>query len=101
MNQIPKAMREQVWIQKCGKIFERKCFVPWCQNLISVYDFHCGHDVPASKGGPTNLDNLFPICKNCNLSMGNKYTIKEWSELATKIKKPRKWFKCCGTQEDT
>lgn len=93
MNQIPKALREQVWIKKCGKVFEHVCHVSWCKNMMTVYDFHCGHDVPFSKGGLTNIDNLIPICKNCNLGMGNKYTIKEWSELA--INPPRKKWWCC------
>jgi 5-methylcytosine-specific restriction endonuclease McrA len=33
-------------------------------------DFHCGHIVAEANGGETNLSNLKPICKNCNLSMG-------------------------------
>ena len=76
---IPKALREQVWIQKAGSVFQRKCFVRWCQNTITVFDFHTGHNVPESKGGATRIDNLVPLCSRCNLSMSNNYTIDEWS----------------------
>jgi len=78
---ISAALREQVWIQHNGRNFEAKCATTWCQNKISVFDFQCGHDIPESKGGPTHIDNLFPICSKCNLSMGNQYTLKEWSAL--------------------
>tara|TARA_B100001094_G_C17932421_1_gene671416 strand:+ start:570 stop:851 length:282 start_codon:yes stop_codon:yes gene_type:complete len=77
---IPKAVREQVWIKQFGKKFEHKCYIYWCKNKISVFDFHCGHDIPQSKGGTLELNNLFPICSSCNLSMSDKYTIQEWNK---------------------
>jgi len=78
---IPKAIREQVWLKCMGKKYENKCYINWCQNIISVFDFHVGHDIPESKGGSLNLNNLKPICSRCNQSMGNKFTIKEWNNL--------------------
>lgn len=78
---ISAALREQVWIQRNGRVFETKCAVTWCHNTVSVFDFQCGHDIPESKGGPTNLENLYPICAKCNLSMSNNYTFKEWCVL--------------------
>lgn len=78
---ISAALREQVWIQRNGRVFETKCATTWCHNTISVFDFQCGHDIPESKGGPTNLENLYPICAKCNLSMSNNYTYKEWCAL--------------------
>ena len=90
---IPKALREQVWIQSIGKYFESKCTTFWCKNRISVFDFHVGHKVPESKGGPTTIDNLVPICARCNLSMSNNYSTDEWSQAFQK----RTWkqFCCC------
>ena len=79
---IPKALREQVWISQVGKKFESKCLVSWCQNVISVFNFECGHNVPESKGGATDLTNLRPICSNCNRSMSDDYTIDEFSKLS-------------------
>ena len=37
---IPKAIREQCWIEVFGKSFEHKCYIPWCKNIINVFDFH-------------------------------------------------------------
>jgi 5-methylcytosine-specific restriction endonuclease McrA len=91
---IPKALREQLWIKNCGKEFEHKCYVSWCQNTITVYDFHVGHDQPESKGGSLHLDNLKPLCARCNLSMGNNYTIKEWNKMMTPPKQKTSWW-CC------
>ena len=77
---IPAALREQVWIHTYGeKYFLQKCSVTWCKTMISPFSFHMGHNVPESKGGKTDVKNLIPICSRCNLSMGNQYTIDEWT----------------------
>jgi 5-methylcytosine-specific restriction endonuclease McrA len=78
---IPKAIREQCWLQNFGKKYEEKCYINWCKNIITVFDFQVGHDIPESKGGTLNLNNLKPICSRCNSSMGNNFTIKEWNRL--------------------
>jgi len=78
---IPKRIRELVWTTNNGETFTNKCYVTWCTNNINVFNFQVGHDIPESKGGTIDIDNLKPICSNCNLSMSNKYTITEWSKL--------------------
>ena len=78
---IPKRIRELVWTTHNGENFKHKCFVSWCDNTINVFNFQVGHDIPESKGGTLDIDNLKPICGSCNLSMGNKYTITEWSKI--------------------
>lgn len=107
---IPRALREQVWIQNIGNHFEHKCLVEWCKNQMNVFDFHVGHNIPESQGGATNIKNLKPICARCNLSMGSQYSIEEWSKMGQSIpqkssknktvsetiipvKKP--WWLCC------
>ena len=75
---IPAALRQQVWIIKMGKCFEGKCKTTWCANKITVYSFEAGHNIPESKGGTTLLENLIPICRQCNMSMSNTYTFDEW-----------------------
>jgi 5-methylcytosine-specific restriction endonuclease McrA len=105
-QKIPRALREQVWIQNIGQQFEHKCLVNWCKNKITAFDFHVGHNIPESKGGKTSIENLKPICARCNLSMGSKYTISEWSKLDQNLKQepllggnkfPEKppWWICC------
>ena len=90
---IPKALREQVWLLAMGQAFQGKCPTNWCTNKINVFDFHVGHKIPESKGGPTTIDNLIPICSRCNLSMGNQYTTDEWSEAFQK----RTWKQFCSS----
>jgi 5-methylcytosine-specific restriction endonuclease McrA len=89
-KKIPKAIREQLWIQKIGKKFESKCKTTWCRNKINVFDFQAGHDVPECKGGSSELTNLIPICSRCNLSMGSQHTFKEWCK---KGKQDSKWIR--------
>ena len=95
---IPKAVREQCWLTIIGKKYESKCYVKWCNNIMNVFDFHVGHDIPESKGGTLDLDNLKPICARCNLSMSDNYTIQEWNQLTKdkdKMKRKCKLFACC------
>jgi len=72
---IPIKLKEEVWLNHFGKVYEHKCYVDWCSNNVTVFDFEAGHDVPESKGGTIDLFNLYPICSKCNKSMGNRYTI--------------------------
>lgn len=93
-NKIPRALREQLWLCKVGRRFDTKCKVAWCTNTISVFDYQCGHNIPESKGGPTTLDNLEPICSRCNVSMGNQYTFDEWNiKFASQVPWWRRWFR--------
>ena len=80
-SNLPKRIREVVWTTYNGEIYSSKCYVPWCENIINVFNYQVGHDIPESKGGTYDISNLRPICSNCNLSMGNKWTIQEWSKL--------------------
>ncbi len=78
-SKIPKALREQVWLLHIGRKYQHTCRVTWCHNVITVFDFQCGHNIPESKGGKTDVTNLVPICSRCNVSMGNHFTIDEWN----------------------
>ena len=76
-----RKIRQEVWSEHNGIAFEAVCYVDWCTNIINVFNYQVGHDIPKSKGGPNTLKNLKPICESCNQSMSNKYTIKEWNKL--------------------
>lgn len=80
-KKIPKALRQQVWIKYNGEEFKNKCNIVWCRNIISVFNFHVGHNIPESRGGSSSIENLRPICSNCNLSMSSKYSITEWNRI--------------------
>ena len=98
---VPRAIREQCWLNIIGKKYETKCYVKWCNNTMNVFDFHVGHDIPESKGGTLDLENLKPICARCNQSMSDNYTIQEWIKLTPDKDKKSKcfgildFFKCC------
>lgn len=92
---IPKALREQVWVTHVGRHFECRCIIPWCTNIMTVFDFHVGHDVPESAGGATEIANLRPICARCNLSMGSTYTVQQWSLLSAPVVPPKRWYRFC------
>jgi len=66
---IPKTLRLAVWDKYVGlSVGQVKCL---CCNMVDIHqgDFECGHIEAEAKGGPTNIDNLLPICSTCNRSM--------------------------------
>jgi len=100
-KRIPKALREALWMSFHKNVFSAKCHTSWCKNEINAYDFHAGHNIPESRGGPTTLENLVPICARCNLSMGSTYTFDEWQKNSSEwdvVKSKRHWcyrYFCC------
>jgi 5-methylcytosine-specific restriction endonuclease McrA len=90
---IPKALREQVWLKYNGRKYDAKCFIKWCKNNITVYDYEVGHNIPHSKGGKDTIDNLFAICSRCNKSMSDNYTIDEFSKTFLSSEKKKYWWK--------
>lgn len=93
---IPSSLKHAVWLQYNNKMFECKCQVKWCPNIVTPFTFEAGHNVPESKGGGTSIDNLRPICAACNKSMGNKYTIDEFIRaFEPKSSTKRKGIFCC------
>jgi 5-methylcytosine-specific restriction endonuclease McrA len=79
-KKIPIALKREVWIKAYGEVFKGKCSVKWCNTLLNPFIFEAGHNLPESKGGLTTIDNLLPICSSCNKSMGNRYTIDDFSD---------------------
>jgi hypothetical protein len=101
---IPRALKEQVRLQKAGPTFEIKCPITWCENRINAFNFHTGHNIAESKGGKTTLENLVPICDRCNTSMGDRYSIDDWNKLGPgqitiedNIRHP--WWICCSNTQ--
>lgn len=88
-KKIAVALREQVWLSAMGEQFKAKCTVTWCSNLVTVFNFQCGHLLAESKGGPTTLENLRPICGRCNQSMGTMH-MDQWLQLGGMAQSPPK-----------
>lgn len=84
-EKIPAGVRTTVWNTYIGEDKGAgKCFVG-CKERISQANFECGHVQAESCGGAVTIQNLRPICKRCNCSMGkqnmeeymNKYGYKK------------------------
>jgi hypothetical protein len=77
-QRIPHALKIACWNKNIGeKIGQSKCFC--CKiTKIEQLNFHAGHIISEANGGILHIDNILPICKNCNLSMNtqNLYTFK-------------------------
>ena len=68
---IPAAIKTLVWNKWVGeKVAEAGCYC--CRvTSISMRHHHTGHIVSEKNGGKCTIDNLRPICANCNLSMSS------------------------------
>ena len=68
---IPASIKKQSWDIYIGKeLGTAKCYC--CKyNIISKNDFHAGHYISEKNGGEAKVDNIRPICSDCNLSMGS------------------------------
>ena len=75
---IPSSVRHKVWVETNGENWNGRCFI--CDKSIDITNFHCGHDIAASKGGSISVENLKPVCSVCNLSMGTR-KIDEMKEM--------------------
>jgi len=69
---IAPRIRFDVWERYMGERLEADCFC--CRsNPITPFSghntFHAGHIVPRSSGGLATVDNLLPICRDCNTGM--------------------------------
>lgn len=69
-KKIPASLRQNVWILYNGRKFDAKCSVTWCNTMVDVFDFECGHNIAEANQGVTDISNLRPICAKCNKSMG-------------------------------
>lgn len=67
---IPKSVRNQIWRDRFGDQFYGRCDV--CKNTIRRDNFEAGHIISAKDGGEDTIDNLKPICRTCNRSMGTQ-----------------------------
>jgi hypothetical protein len=69
-EKIPGHIKTLVWSKYIGSsVPEAKCYC--CKHeRVEIRSFECGHVIAEAKGGQLTLDNLRPICKGCNSSMG-------------------------------
>jgi hypothetical protein len=69
---IPLNIKKLVWNKYIGEeIGKAKCYCCRFTDIVQI-SFHCGHIVSNNNGGNTEVENLRPICQNCNSSIGSK-----------------------------
>jgi hypothetical protein len=69
-KQIHEALKTSVWNKYIGAD-KGTAFCYCCkQTQITQREFDTGHVTAEVNGGQTHIDNLRPICRKCNLSMG-------------------------------
>jgi hypothetical protein len=81
---ITSALRKKVWDKEFGTHSEGKCPIQKCTSILFKEQdsaFHCGHIIPKCRGGEDIVENLRPICANCNARMGCRH----WDEYEKHI----------------
>ena len=83
---IPKALKRAVWDKYVGEDVGRTLCLCCNHVYIRQIEFHCGHVIAEAKGGEMTIENMRPICAQCNLSMGttNMDEFKKMFELKKK-----------------
>ena len=68
---IPKKIRGEAWKIQFGDSIKGYCFC--CKKELDVFDdWHAGHIVSHTNGGPDTADNLRPVCGSCNFAMATE-----------------------------
>jgi hypothetical protein len=84
-KKIPKTVKNLVWDTYIGQDNGTgKCYV--CVRKIDSKDFECGHIIAECKGGDMSIDNLRPVCRCCNGSVGSM-NMDEFKKIYFNIKK--------------
>ena len=72
---IEGSLRILVWNRYIGNHTEYKCFCCW-KNRITPFTyyntFQAGHIKSHANGGPDSIENLIPICRDCNMNMSDE-----------------------------
>ena len=84
-NRVPKGVKDKSWDIYIGADKGTgPCFC--CKKIIDSKNFEAGHVIAKAKGGKNHIDNIRPICGNCNRSMGTMNMYK-YIELIQSKKK--------------
>lgn len=68
-EKIPASVKNTLWSKHFDNSIQGNC--QCCKTeLISKNNFDCGHIISEKNDGKVHLDNLKPICRSCNSSMG-------------------------------
>ena len=73
----PQPVKETLWRSYFESSMVGECYV--CKKSISFTNFEVGHNKSFTTGGTWDINNLRPICRSCNRSMG-KMTIEDFKK---------------------
>ena len=79
-KRITQKLKKKIWFKEFGNQHIAKCPISYCNinltnnkklinNITQMFD--AGHIISEFNGGTLELNNLRPICKSCNSSMGS------------------------------
>lgn len=92
-QKIAHVAKNKVWDKYIGKekgIGECYC----CKKEIDSKHFECGHIVAEANGGSMEIDNLRPVCDECNKSIGTQ-NMNNFIDKYKINKKPNECDKYC------
>ena len=69
-KRIPKSIKNNSWDKYVGKDIGQALCICCNMNVIDSKNFIGGHIISEKNGGKINVDNIIPICSECNSSMG-------------------------------
>jgi len=82
-KKIPSAIRKKVWDKEFPNESTGICTISWCDTELhnGKNGFEAGHIISEANGGDITVNNLRPICSNCNSEMGSK----NWKDHVSEI----------------
>jgi len=96
-GQISKKLRTDVWKKQFKSKKLGQCPIYGCKSIIDQKKFECGHKISVKNGGDTILENLLPICHDCNQAMKSQNYDDYEKNLI--YKKSKKCFCCKKAKE--
>lgn len=69
-TKIPKCIKNNSWDKYIGKNIGEALCICCNMNLIDSKNFIGGHIISEKNGGCVSIENIIPICSECNSSMG-------------------------------
>jgi 5-methylcytosine-specific restriction endonuclease McrA len=73
-KKISASLKRAVWKKYFNNDTEGQCQYASCTNKLRldvINSWHCGHIVSIYNGGTNDLNNIKPICPDCNLAMSS------------------------------
>ena len=87
-EKISTNLKDKVWNTYFENQNKKQCPINNCNKYITKHSFSTGHIVSELNKGNTDINNLYPICSNCNSSMGTKnwkdYDIISYTNILNK-----------------